>query len=474
MKPKPFLLVKVISVAALALTALNLFATAHESGPQIGDVPPDLELSEMVQGMATNEVSWPGLRGKVVVLEFWATWCVPCIKAIPHLNELIDEFKDQPLVFLSITSEPAEKIARFLAAHPMKASIALDTNEAVKRAFQVSRIPHVAIVNAQGRIAAITHPALIQASHLKEILNGEPSTLSQMAYRSNATESELVGVEAAETNLPLYEISIRESKRVADPDAPGCMWECNPGACRLGGRDATVESALHFVFGKTPARMVVKTELPKGIYDFRLAAPAGHETELEDQFANALKSVFGLHVKHQLVQKPVYVLTRVTTNMPGLRLAASPGGGGKTRDGFRFNGCTLRTVAEYLEKALHEPVIDETGTTNYFNVNLKWELSDSEKMRQVYRRFRHVIEANPGGDWISDLPEELRQGPGAADATRLKAELAKPDAERFRADPGLVMKAVRTQLGLKLERTMRSIEVLEVSGGDGAETTQND
>ena len=464
MKLRPFLLVKVISVVALALTALNLFATVDENGPKIGDLPPEIELSETIQGLHTNEVSWSSLRGKVVVLEFWATWCGPCVKAIPHLNELIDEFKNQPVVFLSVTSEPAEKIRKFLISHPMKASIGIDKNETVRRAFGVRSIPHVVIVNAQGRIAAITHPARIQASHLREILNGEPSTLTRLTYRSNATESGLVGVEAAETNLPIYEISIRESKRVADSDLPGCMWESNPSACRLAGREATVESALHFVFGKTAARMVLRCELPKGIYDFRLVAPAGHDSELEDQFANALKSTFGLRVKHQKIQMQVYVLTQIATNTPGLRLGASPGGGGETRDGFRFNGCTLQTVAEFLEKALSAPVVNETGLTNYFHVDLKWELSDSERMRRVYRRYKHVIEANPGGDWVSNLPEELREGPGLADATRLKAELAKPETERFRAEPERVIEAVRTQLGLRLERAMRSIDILEVGG----------
>ena len=129
MKHRLFLIVTVVS---LALTTLDVFATADENGPKIGDVPPEIAFSEMVQGMHTNEVSWSRLRGKVVVLEFWATWCAPCVKAVPHLKRLVDEFKDQPVVFLSVTSEPAEKIRKFLISHPMRASIGLDTDEAVK------------------------------------------------------------------------------------------------------------------------------------------------------------------------------------------------------------------------------------------------------------------------------------------------------------------------------------------------------
>jgi thiol-disulfide isomerase/thioredoxin len=51
--------------------------------------------------------------GRATVLEFWATWCPPCREAIPHLNELADQFKDSPIDFLSLTPESEETVIAF-------------------------------------------------------------------------------------------------------------------------------------------------------------------------------------------------------------------------------------------------------------------------------------------------------------------------------------------------------------------------
>jgi len=53
------------------------------------------------------------LQGKVVILNFWGTWCAPCIKEIPKLNALVDKYKEEPVEFLAITTEDEEKVFNF-------------------------------------------------------------------------------------------------------------------------------------------------------------------------------------------------------------------------------------------------------------------------------------------------------------------------------------------------------------------------
>jgi len=67
------------------------------------------------------------LAGKAVVLEFWATWCAPCVAAIPHLNELATQFKDRPVVFLSVSDETPSVVEAFLQKHPIDGWSALPT-----------------------------------------------------------------------------------------------------------------------------------------------------------------------------------------------------------------------------------------------------------------------------------------------------------------------------------------------------------
>jgi uncharacterized protein (TIGR03435 family) len=437
------------------------FAIADKNGPKIGDVPPPLTLTKTIQGPPTAEISWEKLKGKVVVLEFWATWCGPCIKAMPHLNDLVKQFKNKPVVFISVTSENEEVVRLFLKNHPIKAWIGLDDYEVLNKAFHVQGIPHAVIVDAGGHIAAIAHPVDIKPENLEEVLAGKKSSLPAPAvYTIDRFSDEVVSNQAP----PLFEISIREHKMPQNIQGPVCMWSPISDGCGFEGKIATMESALNFVFNKTSSCTFIKCKLPNGFYDFELRVPSGHSKELQNQFIAALRTTFGLEVKQTTKVMDVYVMTQINTNAPGLFRVEKNGGSGGMRGGFRFNGGDMKIVAEYLETALGRPVFDETGLKGFFDVDMKWKLSEAEQLEMTTdRRVWQAIEANPNGDWISTLPKELREGKALENDKRLKMELAKPESQQFRPDPDAVIVAARERLGLQLTLVQRPVEILEVS-----------
>jgi len=445
----------------LGIFTTESFAIADKDGPKIGDFPPTLTLSKTIQGPPAAELDWDKLKGRVVVLEFWATWCGPCIKAIPHLNDLAEQFKNKPVVFISVTSENEDVVRPFLKNRPMQAWVGLDDYEVLNKAFHVKGVPHAVIIDASGHIAAIVHPADIKPENLEEVLAGKKSTLPEPEVYTVDKFSDRVVLNQAPA---LFEISIREHKMPQKIEGPICMWSAETNGCGFDGKIATVESALNFVFDKTASRTVIKCKLPEGYYDFELRAPLGHSNEWRNQYIAALRTTFGLDVKQITKKMDVYVLTQINTNAPGLREVEKAGGGGQTGGGFRLEGSTIKGIVYYLELTLSKPVFDETGLKGLYAADLKWKFSEAEQLeRGTDRRVWKAIEANPNGDWISTLPKELREGEALGRDKRLQIELAKPESQRFLPDSEAVIAAARERLGLQLSPARRPVEILEVT-----------
>jgi len=114
------------------------------------------------------------LRGQVVVLEFWATWCKPCIQTIPHMNKLVDRYQDKPVRFISVTSEKEAEVRPFLLEHPIKSWVALDPEHRLAYAFRVRGIPRVAVIDPYGQIVHLTDPRFMTPSDIEDGLRAKP------------------------------------------------------------------------------------------------------------------------------------------------------------------------------------------------------------------------------------------------------------------------------------------------------------
>jgi peroxiredoxin len=96
------------------------------------------------------------LRGKVVLLNFWATWCPPCRKEMPDLEALYLKFKDkdQGFVVLAISDEDAAKVSSFLAERNITYPVLLDPGRKVNEQFQIDGIPKSFVYDRDGKLVA--------------------------------------------------------------------------------------------------------------------------------------------------------------------------------------------------------------------------------------------------------------------------------------------------------------------------------
>lgn len=122
-----------------------------------GDQAPPLRVKEWVSNTA---VSLEEAKGKILVIEFWATWCGPCRRTAPHLNTLHKKYQDKEVVIVGITEEDEPTAKKFLGDVAMDYHVGLDdggkTNDAYMKG--VPGIPHAFVIGRDGKVAWEGHP----------------------------------------------------------------------------------------------------------------------------------------------------------------------------------------------------------------------------------------------------------------------------------------------------------------------------
>lgn len=152
-------------------------AQAESAHPLVNKPAPSFDL-ETVDGTKFNLASQ---KGKVVVLDFWATWCGPCTMALPIITEVTSSLKDKDVVFLAVNiQETPEQIKEFLNKKNLKISVGLDSEGKVAEMYQVRGIPQTVIVGKDGNVAEVHvgfSPDLKESftKELNDILDGKKS-----------------------------------------------------------------------------------------------------------------------------------------------------------------------------------------------------------------------------------------------------------------------------------------------------------
>jgi thiol-disulfide isomerase/thioredoxin len=156
------------------------------SSPGKGDPSPALDLRLFG---TSEDIAWEDFSNEVVILDFWATWCSPCIEAIPELNALVREFAGKPVKFLSITYEPEHMVAPFLKKHPIESTVCIDHDFATFRSYQAWAIPMIVIIN-QGKIVSVNHPNHLTSEVITDVLNGGIPDVKQTISRGDPAGAE--------------------------------------------------------------------------------------------------------------------------------------------------------------------------------------------------------------------------------------------------------------------------------------------
>ncbi|MCE9534575.1 MAG: TlpA family protein disulfide reductase [Planctomycetes bacterium] len=139
-----------IWTAALLVTAFAISGCQQESESEAppGQTAPEISGS----GVDGKSIRLSEFKGKVVLVDFWATWCGPCVREIPHERDMLNKFKGRPFAILGVSVDKREDLQRFLASDNLPWPNILDEGHKIASNWKVESYPTFVLIDHQGNI----------------------------------------------------------------------------------------------------------------------------------------------------------------------------------------------------------------------------------------------------------------------------------------------------------------------------------
>jgi uncharacterized protein (TIGR03435 family) len=363
-------------IAAVLFIACTL--QTHAATPTVGQPAPALTFTQLYNAPDGTKTDWPSLQGKVVVLEFWATWCAPCIAQIPHLNELSQSLASSNVQFISVDDEDPELVKSFIAKKHMDSWVGV--SKTIFDDYGVQARPTTIVIDTQGRIAANLSPEQLEKEQLVTLAAGKPVAFPvegpaspEVAKSRKAMEDMLAAIKnpaAKDAVKPLFEISIRPG----DPDGTQMTFtsvDSESDQSSYDMKNASLAELVPMAEGIPEDRIILHTGDAKARYNLRLSAPNLDVKKLAPVIETAISAAAGVKISHLAGEEDVYVLQATPKASTLLASTVSTHGSMCTFHATTGKLTMVKTsidgLTPMLEKALKVPVVNETEVPGEFD-----------------------------------------------------------------------------------------------------------
>lgn len=377
------------TVTLLAASCLSALASA----PTVGQAAPALTFTDLLQAPAGAKADWPSLRGKVVVLEFWATWCGGCVEEIPHLNSLIQSLDPNKVQFIAVDDEDPAVVKKFLAKLPIGGWLGFDTSKKIIDAYDANVRPRTVVVDPQGKIAGILSPSQLTKEQLLALASGKPVTFpadKMEEFRRQALNKDKApGANAIAEAAPLFEISIRPGDLPGDPASKISMVHRYDNSFTYDFQNASLSMLLQNAAGIAGGRLTIRDDKGEK-YSLHVAAPGGEIDDLAPAIQLAIASVAGRKLTRVTALEDAYVLQ--ATPQAASQQAAVPANQARfcfynSRDHkVMMMNTNLDKLASALEDAIGAPVVNETGISGNFSASFDLPKGDAEAAKAALEK----------------------------------------------------------------------------------------
>lgn len=372
-------------VCACLLVCSNIFCQTSEFEKKIENTRLVSVQGNKLQEYNLTEQS----KGKIVVLEFWETWCGPCIIAMAHMNKLKRAYPSDLLV-VCVASESLPKVINFIPKNQYPFDFVFDSSKQLASIFPHQAIPHTVIIDKSGKIQSETLPNFFTEKEIDLLLGGNQIDIPQKKIASrnqnNEDASKLFRFELSNSELgdrpAVITTSFQEPKKILK-DYFGTTFVDTVETIKE--YDCRVQNILQFY------------QLAYGnISKYRFTFPAGLSYidsnslanmynlffsssnifgDFDELFINQLNTVFGLQTEKKEIDTTVFVLKDIKTNRNiSMEKNDSKHEQFETelRDSFSIKGfINAKTMINHIADLLKDRVeLNPLLGSNYYDVNI--------------------------------------------------------------------------------------------------------
>ena len=164
---------KILKVTLLVMLTLGLLVSGCSAGSelseaQVGNLAPDFQLDNL----DGKPVALSDLKGKPVLLNFWATWCPPCRDEMPYIQEIYEEWSGKGLELLAVNmGDSSSKVKRFLENYNLSFPVLLDTKQTVAQKYNIRGIPATFFIDENGIIQVVKVGAFVDKQEIEKSLS---------------------------------------------------------------------------------------------------------------------------------------------------------------------------------------------------------------------------------------------------------------------------------------------------------------
>jgi len=372
----------------LILTICIISCKNENTIAELGKPVPNYKFSNILNSKET-EISLSDLKGKTVILEFWATWCGPCIPAMKKLDSLQQDFKEE-IEIITVSSENKNRLEKFIKSS--NTTLRIVSNDTTHfQNFKYKVIPHSIIIDKDGIVRAITSPENINKVVIENLISNNEINLD---FKNDFYIDPNLDVKTIKTIANSdYRI---ELKSFDQEKRSGAKVLKNPEG-NINGiemRNSTIPRLYQTLFDvASNHRVVYKDSLSENGFPYENANRYNMTIEVSDDYLskwrktgiNFLNENFDVNAKMGVDNLDCYVLKNIDNII-------KESNSDKTE--YMFMGSILKSkkikmsqLAEYLENFAGLPVLDKTSLNGEYDIELEWQEVDFQTLHSELKKY---------------------------------------------------------------------------------------